>query len=191
MDCTWIGAQLLLNLPIIGDQLMWVQAAPANPASMKKLMNDGKNLCILPGGFQEATVCKYGEHIVYMKKRKGLIKYCLRYGYNMYPVYTFGEERLYYTLTAFEKFRIWLSEFNFPGAVFVSSKFWWCFPFMPNNDVELTTIVGKPIQLPKIENPSNEEVDKWHSAYMERLQEHFEEYKKKYAYDKEKKLLVV
>lgn len=38
----------------------------------------GKNLAIIPGGFEEATLMEYGVERVVLKARKGFIKYALR-----------------------------------------------------------------------------------------------------------------
>ena len=103
-----------------------------------------------------------------MKHRKGFIKYCLKYGYNIFPVYSFGEERLFYTFNKGQKFRMWLNEFNIPTILAISSKYWWCLPILPNSDVELTSCVGRPIQFPKIDDPKKEDVDEWHQKYIER-----------------------
>ncbi len=37
---------------------------------MKAKMQQGKNVALLPGGFQEATLYSYGKHRVYIKRRK-------------------------------------------------------------------------------------------------------------------------
>jgi len=45
------------------------------------------------------------------------------------------------------------------------------------------TIVGTPISVPRIENPSQEEVDEFHDKYMKSLVKLFNDNKKKYARD--------
>ena len=61
---------------------------------------------------------------------------------------------------------------------------------MPNSDEELIVTIGKPIQLPQIDNPKNEDVDKWHKLYMERVVDNFNYYKKEYAHDKNAELQI-
>ena len=41
---------------------------------MKELMSQDKNVAILPGGFEEATLYKRGKYRLYLNKRKGFIK---------------------------------------------------------------------------------------------------------------------
>ncbi|CAH0518645.1 unnamed protein product [Peronospora belbahrii] len=59
---------------------------------MQRIMRTGQNLCLLPGGFQVATLYQRGKHRVYIQKRFGFIKLALQHGYNIYPAYTFGED---------------------------------------------------------------------------------------------------
>lgn len=52
-------------------------------------------------------------------------------------------------------------------------------------------LVGKPIDLPKIENPTQEDIDKYHSLFMENLTQLFEENKFKYLQEPENKKLII
>jgi len=57
---------------------------------------------------------------------------------------------------------------------------WWCI-FLPHDKLEMTTVVGKAIELPLIEDPTNEDVEKYHQMYMDALQDLFNRNKAKYA----------
>lgn len=46
---------------------------------------------IVPGGFEEATLTTPKENRLYLKNRYGFIKYALKYGTTVYPVFNFGE----------------------------------------------------------------------------------------------------
>lgn len=52
---------------------------------------------------------------------------------------------------------------------------------MPEHDIDLITVVGKPLVLPHIPSPSEEDVDNYHQTYVKRMQELFDKYKGKYA----------
>jgi len=53
---------------------------------------------------------------------------------------------------------------------------------LPRGQVALETVVGNPFCLPKIAEPSQEEIDKWHAIYVERLVDLFERNKAKFGY---------
>lgn len=142
---------------------------------LHKAMGKGTNVAFVPGGFEDATVMAYGKDRTAMKKRQGFVKYALQHGYRLHPVYTFGESNSYYTYTGAMKFRLWLNTFGMPAVVIFGHPL---MPLMPRRDAKIITYVGKAIQLPKIENPSKEEVQKWHTTYLEALENVFEENKK-------------
>jgi len=134
-------------------------------------MAEGRNVALVLGGFEEATACSMGKDRVVVKERKGIIKYCLRYGYNIHPVYSFGEDETYYYAQGLLKFRMWLNRYKIPAIAFFGRP---CLPWLPRTQAKVFTYVGDPIECPKIENPSKEDVDKWHRCYVEGLQSLFE-----------------
>ena len=69
---------------------------------------------------------------------------------------------------------------------FVLPIFWeplWYAPWLPRRDLPIHTVLGSPIRLPCIENPTKEEVTKWHEAYIKGLIEVFETHKKSFGYE--------
>ena len=49
---------------------------------------------------------------------------------------------------------------------------------------------GSPLGLPRIENPSDDDINKWHGKYVSEVQRIFEKYKTRVPEYKNKKLLV-
>ena len=74
-------------------------AGAATKDVIKAAMANGETLALIPGGFQEATICKRGVDRVFMKSRAGFLKYCLQEGYAVVPCYSFGESDTYTTFT--------------------------------------------------------------------------------------------
>lgn len=137
-------------------------------------MGKGRNLAIIPGGFEDATIHKFGVDRTFLKARKGLVKYALQHGYKMTPVYSFGESDTYYTFTALLKQRLFLNKHSIPGVLFFG---WWLVPLFPRLQSEILTFIGPPLQLPLIPEPSAQQVDEWHEKYMAALQELFDAHK--------------
>ena len=52
---------------------------------------------------------------------------------------------------------------------------------MPDNDADMVTVIGKPIQFPTIADPSVEDVTKYHALYRDSLVDLFNRYKGRYA----------
>jgi len=149
-------------------------AGAASKDVIKDAMRRGDSLALIPGGFQEATICKRGAERVYIKQRAGFLKYCLQEGYAVVPVYTFGEADTYTTFTKLIGPRLWLAKRNIPAAAMFGH---WACPLLPRAGVSLVTCVGRPLQLPKIAEPTKEDVAAAHAQYVAALQATFDEHK--------------
>ncbi|CAM9983609.1 unnamed protein product [Discosporangium mesarthrocarpum] len=55
------------------------------------------------------------------------------------------------------------------------------FPLLPRKGARLMTVFGKPIVLPTVSSPSDEDVHKWHAVYKKELHALFDRHKGKYA----------
>ncbi|GMF23220.1 unnamed protein product [Phytophthora lilii] len=184
-DARWLVAESLFYFPVMRELVNWMDFSSAEKKSFRSILLTGQSACLMPGGFEEATLYKRGKHRVYIKKRFGFIKLALQHGYKVHPVYTFGEEYAYHTFPYLLKLRLKLNEFKMPGVLFFGHPA--CF-YLPRADVDLITVVGKPLILPLIEHPTKEDVRKYHELYVKSLQELFDRHKGVYAVDPEAKL---
>lgn len=150
----------------------------ASKEYMSARMAKGANLALLPGGFEEATLYKRDAFRVYLRKRTGFIVYALRFGYKIYPTFCFGEEKTYYTLGLdfLTPFCLWLNSYKFPTVCFTGK-----YGLMPSPHQHLVTVVGPPLQLPRIERPTAADVEKHHQLYCKALLELFDRHKAQYG----------
>ncbi|CAH0474179.1 unnamed protein product [Peronospora belbahrii] len=137
------------------DVLNWMEFSNSSKTCMQRIMRTGQNLCLLPGGFQVATLYQRGKHRVYIQKRFGFIKLALQHGYNIYPAYTFGEEYTYHAFPYLEWLRLQLNKFWIPGVIFFGIPH--CF-YLPHSDVDLITVIGKPLQVYAVDPDANLEI---------------------------------
>lgn len=140
-----------------------------------KWLKEKKNIAFVPGGFEDATAMKHGAHRTVMKKRTGFIKYALQHGCRVHPCWTFGESDSHYTYTGLLKFRLWLNKFGIPAVIVFGNPL---LPLLPRPQTSVLTYIGKPILLPKIDDPTKEDVQKWHAEYLKGLVQVFDENKK-------------
>ena len=185
---TWLVADILLAIPFVSDFLSWHKCERVGAAHMREVLKSGRSCALLPGGFEEATQYIRGRHRVFLRRRAGFIKLALMYGYAVHPVYVFGEELTYSTVTGMQKFRMWLCSFKVPAVLFWGS---YLVPFLPGRDVDMAIVVGPPLQLPCIEKPSAEDVSLWHGRYVAALQQLFDTHKAAYAAQGAKAVLEV
>lgn len=133
----------------------------------------GENVGLIPGGFQEASLYVRGRHRVVLKRKTGFIKYALQFGYQVVPVYVFGEEKTLWKVDLLPKrVALWLNKFNIPATVFFGK-----YGLLPDDDIDLRVVVGEPLQLPTIASPSAEDVSKHHALYVQALKDLFDRHK--------------
>lgn len=159
-----------------------------NKERIVNTMAEGRNVSLIPGGFEDATAMIHGGHSTVMKRRAGFIKYALQHGYRVHPIYTFGESDTYFTFTGLLNFRLWLNKFGIPAVAFFGFL---GMPLLPRPQAKIMTCVGKAIQLPLIADPSKDEVAKWHQAYCDALVALFDEHKEAAGLEKTAKLSIL
>lgn len=94
--------------------------------------------------------------------------------------FTFGESDLYRSLSLLRPLNLWLvKKFGFVLPVFAGC--WWC-PLLPRRNVPLNTVMGRALHLPRIADPTPEQVAEWHATYMRELEALFEEHKMQFGY---------
>ncbi|KAL4476155.1 hypothetical protein ABPG74_009888 [Tetrahymena malaccensis] len=167
----------LLMLPGYGllHQLTGLQGVDAD--NMKKLMKNHQNFALVPGGFEEATLTTRNEQKIFVKNRKGFIKYAIQGGYTIYPVYIFGESKAYYYIESFLNLRLALNKIKMVGVFF-----WSRFGFIiPEWKVKINTVVGKGLKFPQSDNPSKEQIDKCHAEYIEALKNLYYSHREKFG----------
>lgn len=166
---TWCFSSALEKAPFfrIFLRLLNKDLAGASKETVVRLLKEKRSMGIIPGGFEEATLHCAGVDRVYLKNRRGLFKYALQQGYSMTPIYAFGERDTYTNLQGAWKFRHWLNGFALPAIVPFGA--WFC-PILPRPETKMLVVVGKPLQLPLIANPTKEDVAEWHGKYIVELQ---------------------
>uniref|UniRef100_A0A8D0KXC6 Diacylglycerol O-acyltransferase 2 n=1 Tax=Strix occidentalis caurina TaxID=311401 RepID=A0A8D0KXC6_STROC len=164
---------------------------PVNRDSIDYILSkngSGNAIIIVVGGAAESLNCTPGKNSVTLRHRKGFVKLALRHGADLVPVYSFGENEVYeqvifeegswgrWVQKKFQK-HIGFAPCIFHGRGLFSSNSWGLLPYSK----PITTVVGEPITIPKIDNPSQREVDFYHSIYVDSLIKLFDKYKSKFG----------
>lgn len=175
----WLVAEILSSIPFLSDINAWGDVVSCAKDNMVRIMESGGNIALIPGGFEEATLYRRNRFRVFLKKRKGFIKYALQYGYSIQPCFVFGEEKTFWQLdmgTYFEKISLWLNRFKIPTTLFIGK-----FLFLPDNDIDINVVVGKTLKLPTIANPTKEQIDKYHTEFVKAIEHIFNKYKDEFG----------
>jgi len=151
----------------------------------------GSSILIVVGGAKEALDAHPGTNNLYLRERKGFVRIGLQHGAALVPVYSFGEN---YIFTQFSnprgsklrKFQDWMQKKIGFSTPFFQGRgiFNYDFGMLPHRR-PINTVVGEPLQLPHLTNPTKEEVDEWHGRYLEAIVALYNKYKD--IYDKDRK----
>jgi hypothetical protein len=160
-----------------------------NKTNLQSCMLKNVNVAFVPGGIQDATVASFGKERTVMRKRTGFIKYALEHGYKVTPIYTFGESEAFYTFPWLTDLRLWLT--NEVGVSLMCPFGLSLMPLMPRPAPRILTAIGKPIEMPKIEEPTYDDVIKWHAVYTQALSELFEQHKKEAGLNEDAELEIL
>ncbi|XP_074033438.1 2-acylglycerol O-acyltransferase 1 isoform X2 [Leptinotarsa decemlineata] len=185
------------HVPFYRDLALSLGGISASAKSIDYVLSrpQGGHICVLMvGGAAEAYYCKPGNYKVILRKRKGFVKLALKNGTPLVPVISFGETDLFDQVEGpilnriQERIRRWI---GFAPVVIIGRGFFqYSFGIIPRR-CPVTTVVGRPLDVPKIENPSHEQVEEYHRKFMQSLTDMFEEQKYNYLENPEEKKLEI
>ncbi|KAI8904626.1 diacylglycerol acyltransferase-domain-containing protein [Powellomyces hirtus] len=182
---------LLFRLPILREIALIHGLISVNKSSIKYWLSQGTNKAvgIVVGGAAESLESFDGVHRVILKRRRGFFRLALETGSALIPVYSFGETSLWSqlqhpVLCKLQKLLLRLTGFTIP----VCYGRW--FTPIPNQ-IELVTVVGKPISVTKIQSPTDAQIEDLQRVYIVALTELFDKYKDKYAKNRIEDLKIV
>ncbi|MEJ1281431.1 hypothetical protein NN561_012381 [Cricetulus griseus] len=175
-------------------------ACSVSQSSMDYLLTHkgtGNMLVVVVGGLAECRYSMPGSTTLVLKKRYGFVRMALRHGVSLIPAYVFGETDLYdqYIFTPggyINRFQEWFQKMihvypcAFYGRGFTKNSR----GLLPYSQ-PVTTVVGEPLPLPKIENPSQEIVAKYHTLYIDALRKLFDQHKTKFGISETQELVIV
>ncbi|KAJ8946392.1 hypothetical protein NQ318_011798 [Aromia moschata] len=149
-----ITRELFLSLGAIASTTKSIEYVLGRPG--------GGNVCgLMVGGAKEVYNSKPGTYRIILKNRRGFVRLALRTGAPMVPFFSFGETDLYDQVM----------------AVLIGRGFFQrSFGIIPR-DCPVTTVVGEPIDVPQTDEPTEEQIDKFHRKFVDKLTQLFEEQK--------------
>ncbi|CAH1396908.1 unnamed protein product [Nezara viridula] len=185
-----------LTFPLLRDLFLGFGFISSSKRSLAFLLNNTKkgnvvNLNV--GGGEEIIYSIPGQYKLILKRRKGFIKLALNLGCCLVPVIHFGLNDIYEVLKPIPGtilYKLLQVLKHMTGMVIALPVGDYGIPCIPKRR-PITTIVGKPVEIPKIEEPTQEQIDYYHTLYTEELMKLFEEEKHKYVKDSENVHLVV
>ncbi|XP_050997542.1 diacylglycerol O-acyltransferase 2-like protein 6 [Acomys russatus] len=191
-------------IPIVREYVMSLGICPVSEFSLNyKLTQKGSGnaVVIVVGGAAEAILSLPGVPVLYLKNHKGFVKLALKTGAYLVPSYSFGENEVYnqtifpegtwqrFFQKHFQKAGkkiLGLNLCTFHGRGFIPGS-WGFLPFKQ----PITTVVGEPLPVPKINDPDEETVAKYCELYTSAIRRLFDQYKVEYGFPETQELKII
>ncbi|KAI0461830.1 hypothetical protein LJB42_004905 [Komagataella kurtzmanii] len=186
------------KLPLLRDYLMALGISSVSKRNVTALIKRNQSVCIVIGGASESLLSKPHTIDIVLKKRKGFVKVALELGdTELVPVFGFGENTAYnvfdpsvsgkscsvlnYVRKQMCGFQLWLKQhFGFTFPFFhARGVFNHDFGLLPYRK-PINLVIGRPIPVPYIHSPTQEQIDHYHSLYVEELKRVFEQNKERF-----------
>mmetsp|Transcript_37 Transcript_37/g.82 ORF Transcript_37/g.82 Transcript_37/m.82 type:complete len:740 (-) Transcript_37:206-2425(-) len=163
------------SCPLMRDVAQWNGGHEVSREGFLTALNKRKAVLLVPGGQEEMIGSRSDStKVPIVTKHRGFIRLALQQGAKLVPVYSFGETQTFDNVAAPHSWQRWCVK-QFRANLI-------CFPYgvlpMLPRPTRLTIAVGKPIPVPKIENPTDEQIAVYHHRYFNALSELFMKYRK-------------
>ncbi|XP_069748252.1 2-acylglycerol O-acyltransferase 2 [Narcine bancroftii] len=188
---------LWFRVPFFRDYIMSAGLVPSDKESAKYLLRrkEGGNVAVIAiGGAPEALDARPGAFTLQLKNRKGFIKLALQCGAPLVPVFSFGENEVFnqvnnpkgsFLRRLQDRLQMWMG-ISLP-LFHARGVFQYSFGLLPYRK-PIHTVVGRPIEVDRRDNPTLEEINELHQKYIEGLSHLFEEHKAKYKVPEDRHL---
>ncbi|ETV84621.1 hypothetical protein H257_03774 [Aphanomyces astaci] len=187
-----LGATPMFYIPMAREICLWLAAVDASRKNAERILKDKMSVIVYPGGSKEIflTDPKSKQTTLVLNKRLGFIRLAVRYGADIVPTFVFGEKWMYNIWNPPKSVRhFFLSTLKVPLLLFWGRGFTWL-PKRLTGKRKFGVVHGKPIPVVQNENPTEEELVKIHTLYVEELNDLFLRYKAQFGYDDDETLVI-
>eukprot|EP00192_Tetraselmis_astigmatica_P013957 CAMPEP_0117696540 /NCGR_PEP_ID=MMETSP0804-20121206/28730_1 /TAXON_ID=1074897 /ORGANISM="Tetraselmis astigmatica, Strain CCMP880" /LENGTH=307 /DNA_ID=CAMNT_0005510691 /DNA_START=15 /DNA_END=939 /DNA_ORIENTATION=- len=165
------GGACAVEVPFIKQAVGIFGSCDASSRTLLKTLKQ-KSCVLYAGGIAELFLTDDLEEKLYVNKRKGFIKVALQSGVAIVPLYIFGN-------TTTLKVAKGQALVKFARKAGISLTWFWgvWYTFVPFPKKCLVA-VGKPMELPQVDNPEQAMIDQYHEQYISEVKRLFDTYKK-------------
>mmetsp|Transcript_86554 Transcript_86554/g.244662 ORF Transcript_86554/g.244662 Transcript_86554/m.244662 type:complete len:203 (-) Transcript_86554:334-942(-) len=191
------------KVPFFREVLLRLGCISVSASSIRYVlgMGPGNAVVIVPGGAAEALDARPGSNDLTLQRRSGFFRIALQQGVHLVPIYSFGENDLYPQAFRNESGtfvrrvqEFWLKRIGYATPYFCGSGAF-CMPAIPGNPIPrrhpIITVIGDPIECPKIEHPTEADIEKLKVQYINSLNNIFTQFADEYAPDRKSPLRII
>ncbi|EJD07520.1 diacylglycerol-acyltransferase [Fomitiporia mediterranea MF3/22] len=187
------------HMPLYRDILLALGVCSVSRASCENILRKGNGsaICIVVGGAAESLNAHPGTADLTLRRRLGFIKLAIKYGADLVPVFSFGENDIFeqmpnergtllYTLQ--KRFQ---AMFGFTLPLFHGRGMLnYNLGLMPYRR-RIVSVIGRPINVEKTEKPTLEQIHAVQKLYIEELYRIWDAYKDAFAAHRKRELSII
>lgn len=157
-------------LPFGKDLFEYLDSIPSEYHSMKHALESGDSISVCVGGMREML----GDDFI-VKRRRGIFKMALETGTPIVPVISFGEQKLFSIIQVPKAIQDFLEPYDICICIptLQSVRKWLGFLESPLKD-SIVSVIGSPIPVSKIAEPTEEDISKLREQYIAALKDLYE-----------------
>ncbi len=187
--CHWTCAPVVLKLPLVSTMMKHMGYIPAKAKHIvDTLTKKEENVGVVLDGIAGMFKSDKDTEIASIKQRKGIIKIALRAGVPIVPTYGFGHTLLWKIVV--DPFGI-MESLSLKLDISLTPFFGrWGWFLGPSQRVPVCVCLGEPVKCPKIDEPTQDDIDKYHSQLLKSYADLFENHKASYGWANKKLVFV-
>lgn len=168
--------------PLTRHLWWWLGCRPVSRSVFAKLLARGNSVALCPGGVQECIYMGPGVEVVYLRRRHGFVRLAIQNGAPLVPVFAFGQTFQFRYLRFFIDWpRNLIPRAKYLSFVrrigYVPMLIFGLFGSPMPRRVPIDIVVGKPIEVPRVANPSQELVQEYLDKFIDAMETIFNDYR--------------
>jgi len=164
-------------LPFAKELLEKLNVVGSKYESMKAVLDEGQSLTVCLGGVKEILYTEPHTMKLSIKNKRGVFKLALQTGTPLVPVISYGENELFEILDApwLRPIQSMMIQYGLylPIPTMKSCRSWFGIPWEPLKN-PIRTVVGSPIKVTQVAEPSDKEIIDLRETYFKALTELYE-----------------
>ncbi|KAL3666633.1 hypothetical protein V7S43_008255 [Phytophthora oleae] len=169
-----LTASILHQIPLARDVLHFYGSREVTRTAFALTLQQKGSVLLVPGGQAEMLQQQSAKKEVRVyTHHKGFIRLAIEHGVPLVPVLSFKEGEMMDNVQAPMLQRWFVKKLAFPFPYFPYGRGMLPIP----RKVDIPIVVGEPLEVPHIENPTQDDIDKVHAKYFSILQEMFYKHK--------------